>query len=132
MFPHKVSLYILSVIPYEAALVKLHKSPVALRFLACSANNGLRRPAVWLTSLFRALHPDLQSCWSQLLATANVTWNSDPTWYASKSTDVVDTVRRFNAANIPITQYVAGGGWHGYDVERLYTNIELSSISKSC
>jgi hypothetical protein len=45
----------MSVVPYEAALVKLHKTPVALRFLACSAENGLRRPAVWLTSLFRAV-----------------------------------------------------------------------------
>jgi hypothetical protein len=42
----------MSVVPYEAALVKLHKTPVALRFLACSAANGLGRPAVWLTSLF--------------------------------------------------------------------------------
>jgi len=31
----------LSIIPYEAALVKLHKTPVALRFLACSATNWL-------------------------------------------------------------------------------------------
>jgi hypothetical protein len=46
-----------------------------------------------------------------------------------KSTDVVDIVRRFNAANMPIRQYVAGGvRWHGYDVERLYTNIEIDDL----
>jgi hypothetical protein len=54
--------------------------------------NGLRKPAVWLTCLFRALHTDLQSCWSQLLASAHVPWHTDPAWYANKSTDVVDTV----------------------------------------
>jgi hypothetical protein len=68
----------MSVVPYEAALVKLHNTPMALRFLACSAENGLRRPAVWLTSLFRAVHPDLQSCWSQLLDASHVPWCDDP------------------------------------------------------
>jgi hypothetical protein len=123
----------LSVIPYEAALVKLHKTPVALRFLACSAANGLRKPAVWLTCLFRAVHTDLQSCWSQLLASAHVPWHTDPAWYANKSTDVVDTVRRFNATNMHARQFVDGGGWHGYDVERLYTNIEITDlVDKLC
>lgn len=35
-----------AVIPYEVALVKLHKTSVAFKFLACSAKNGLRQPAV--------------------------------------------------------------------------------------
>jgi hypothetical protein len=41
----------MSVVPYEAALVKLHKTPVVLRFLACSAENGLRAPPSGLVNL---------------------------------------------------------------------------------
>jgi len=41
----------------------------------------------------------------------------------------LSTGRRFNAANISVNEYVLlGGGWHGYDVERLYTNIELTDL----
>jgi hypothetical protein len=34
---------LLHTLSYEAALVKLHKNPVALRFLACTGTNGLKK-----------------------------------------------------------------------------------------
>jgi hypothetical protein len=56
----------LSVVPFGAALVKLHKDPIALRFLACSGANGLKLPAQWLTALLRSLRPDLKGLWEDL------------------------------------------------------------------
>lgn len=118
----------LSAVPYEAALVKLHKKPYALRFLACSGQNGLKQPAVWLTHLLRGLHPDLVKKWNALLERAGVRWTSEPPWYATKSSQVVDTVRRFNTTCMSAQQFEADGGWHGYDVVRLYTNIDLHDL----
>lgn len=42
----------LSLVPSAAALVKVHKTPTALRFLASSRRNGLKPPTLWLTALF--------------------------------------------------------------------------------
>lgn len=49
----------LQVLSYAKALVKLHKRPLQMRFLACSGDNGLKPVALWLTSLFRAINVDL-------------------------------------------------------------------------
>lgn len=120
-------LELLKVVPYEAALVKLHKQPVALRFLACSGTNGLKKPAVWLTALFKCLHPDLHTKWTNLLLQAGLDW-TDPPWYATRSAQVVDVVRRLNSYNMSLDDFQAGHGWHGYDVVRLYTNIDLQDL----
>jgi hypothetical protein len=60
---------LLHTIRCEAAFVKLHRNPAALRFLACSGANGSKIPAVRLTRLFRAVQPDLCTAWSELLRT---------------------------------------------------------------
>lgn len=117
----------LMILPFEAAVVKLHKQPVALRFLACSGSNGLKPPAMWLTTLFKCLHPDLMQKWSAVLLTANLEW-LDPPWYATRSAQVVDAVRRLNCMHLSLEEFVHGGGWHGYDVVRLYTNNDLHDL----
>lgn len=53
---------------------------------------------------------------------------TDPPWYASRSTQVVHAVRRMNYSNLSVSEFVHGGGWHGYDVVRLYTNIDLKAL----
>jgi hypothetical protein len=119
---------VLRAVPYEAALVKLHKQPYALRFLACSGTNGLKPPAVWLTALLRALHVDLAGAWRALLEQVGVDWATEPPWYAGRSVQVVDNVRRFNNTCMSRADFLAGRGWHGYDVVRLYTNIDLQDL----
>jgi hypothetical protein len=120
---------LLHTIPYEAALVKLHKTPVALRFLACSGANGLKIPAVWLTKMFRAVQPDLCVAWSELLRTFGVSWAHQPPWYATQSSQVTSTVQLFNSQPPSWAEYYAGGGWQGYDVIRLYTNIDIADLN---
>jgi hypothetical protein len=78
--------------------------------------------------LLRGIHPDLVAKWNALLEQAGVKWHSEPPWYATKSAQVVDTVRRFNTACMSKEQFEAEGGWHGYDVVRLYTNIDLNDL----
>lgn len=119
----------LTATPYQAALVKLHKNPIAMRFLACSGQNALKPPAQWLTCLLRAIQPDLESVWGKLFSGPLElrTVRCKP-WYATRSAQVVDTVRRFNYAHMSVADFVAGGGWQGYDVVRLYTNINTSDL----
>ena len=33
-----------------------------------------------------------------------------------------------NTLNVGHTEFVESGGWHGYDVVRLYTNIDLTDL----
>lgn len=71
-------------LPYAAALVKLHKSPIQFRFLACSARNGLKPVAMWLTPLFAAIHVDLNGVWHALLCRLQVDWKHLPPWSATR------------------------------------------------
>lgn len=75
----------LQAVPYEAALlVKLHKRPLELRFLACSAQNGLQKPpSIWLTALLRSVQPDLEILWTELLSKAGVTYTQNSAVYCS-------------------------------------------------
>jgi hypothetical protein len=59
-------------VPYAAALVKLHKNPFAFRFLACSGQNGLKQPALWLTALMRGIRPELHRRWCDTLKLAGM------------------------------------------------------------
>jgi hypothetical protein len=128
---------LLHIVPYEAALVKLHKNPVALRFLACSGANGLKKPAVWLTHLFRAVHGDLCASWTDLLRDFGqeerkhiIDWASEAPWYASKSSQVVRAVQLFNSQPPSWQEFQDSGGWQGYDVVRLYTNIDIADLNE--
>jgi len=116
---HKV----LSVVPYAAGLIKLHKSPYAFRFLACSKDNGLRQPALWVTSLLRAVHVDLQQIWKDVLTPTGVPWADAPAWFINDSALLAQCVARFNTERMPAAEFERGGGWQGADVVRLYTNI---------
>jgi len=120
----------LSSFPYQSGIVKLHKDPLQFRFLACSKRNGLKRPAVWLTHLFKGVHCDLVDAWTAKLAEAGVPWSGEPPWHATRSAQVVDIVRAFNSLNMSLEEFVEGGGWHGYDVVRLYTNIDIADLLK--
>jgi hypothetical protein len=123
----------LKVVPYAAALVKLHKTPTALRFLACSGANGLKLPAQWLTALLRSLRSDLVKMWEGQFAPLDLNAVKCPPWFATRSAEVVDAAHKFNLSNTSARKFVAGGGWKGYDVVRLYTNINTRDlIAKLC
>jgi hypothetical protein len=127
---------LLHTIPYEAALVKLHKNPVALRFLACSGANGLKKPAVWLTHMFRAVHQDLCAPWSDLLRDFGkedrhvIDWAGEAPWYASQSAQVVRAIELFNSQPPSYQEFLDSGGWQGYDVVGLYTNIDIADLNE--
>jgi hypothetical protein len=103
-----------------------------VRYLACSAQNVLKPPAQWLTCLLRSVRPDLDAKWDSLFfSVPNMPDLVDvhcPPWYASRSAEVVDIVRRFNLSATTEEEFVAGGGWPGYDVVRLYTNINTQDL----
>lgn len=120
-------------VPYETALVKLHKDPLQLRFLACNGKNGLKPVAMCLTSLFRSLDTDIHAAWCTLLHSSSIAfdWATEPPWFCNRSAAVVDIIRCFNSANVCEAEFTAGGGWHGYDFKRLYTNISQDDIIAS-
>lgn len=111
------------VLPCASALVKLHKQPTQFRFLACSSNNGSKSVALWLTALFAAIHQYLVEGWQRLLKDLEVAWKHLPPWYATQSVHIVNIVKHFNKLCVTLLEFVRGGGWMGFDVERLYTNI---------
>lgn len=81
-----------------------------------------------MTSFFKSVHCDLLACWADLLATTGVPWSDEPPWYVDNSSQVVDAVRHFNSTNMRHEEFREGGGWHGYDVVRLYTTIDLADL----
>lgn len=126
----------LRMLPYAAALVKLHKTPLQFRFLACSGMNGLRPVALWLNALLKTVHYDLCKVWSQLLnrlhvLTDAIDWKHLPPWYATRSAEVVAMVKFFNKLCMSTKEFTAGFGWQGYDVVRLYTNIPQDDLVQS-
>lgn len=112
----------------EAALVKLHKRPLVLRFSARSAQNGLKQPSLWLTALLRSVQPDTEALCPEPLHKAEVTLAGDAPWYATRSTQVVDTVRRFNIKCTPTDGLEADHPWRGDDVVCLHTNINTQDL----
>lgn len=114
--------------PYASAQVKLHKDPVTFRSLACSKGTGLQAPAKWLNHLFRGIHKDLEGVWKDLLTELRVQWVDSPPWYLTNPSQLVEVVRRFNAAKMTLADFKDGNGWQGADVARLYTNIEHDSL----
>jgi hypothetical protein len=115
-------------VPYAAALVKLHKQPYAFRFLACSGKNGLKPPALWLTALLRGIRPELHNTWCETLRSVKAPWWKEPPWFATRSVQVVDMVRGVNGCCFSKEKFEEGGGFQGYDVVRLYTNIDIQDL----
>jgi hypothetical protein len=118
----------LQVLPYAKALVKFHKQPLQMRFLACSGDNGLKPVALWLTGLFRAIHNDLVREWHKLLGSTKVTWAEDSPWYVTRSAQIVEMLHDFNSVRVSREQFVRTGGWQGFDFARLYTNIPQTDL----
>eukprot|EP00878_Enallax_costatus_P021790 GHUV01023092.1.p1 GENE.GHUV01023092.1~~GHUV01023092.1.p1 ORF type:complete len:597 (-),score=32.06 GHUV01023092.1:95-1885(-) len=118
-------------LPYAAALVKLHKSPLQFRFLACSSKNGLKVVALWLNALLSSIHHDLVLEWHKLLSRLGVDWRHLPPWYATRSAQVVSLVKHFNKLRVCESEFVRGSGWQGFDVVRLYTNIPQDDLVQS-
>jgi hypothetical protein len=114
-----------------SGLVKLHKKPIKFGFFACSRKNGLRKAARWLTALLRNLHEDLSGTWRDLLSSLGVSWADTPPWYLTSTSQLVDVVRRFNSKRMSFRDFIAGGGWKGADVVRLYTNIPHDSLTRA-
>lgn len=118
-------------LPYAAALVKLHKSPLQFRFLACSSKNGVKVVALWLNALLSSIHHDLVLEWRKLLTKLGVDWHHLPPWYATRSAQVVSLVKHFNRLRMNESDFLRGSGWQGSDVVRLYTNIPQDDLIQS-
>jgi hypothetical protein len=87
--------------PYASLLVKMHKTPVKMRFLACNGRNGLIPVAKLVTQLFRAVSPLLDTIWRDTLTAMGRDWAQDGPWMCSNSEGIVKTLRRFK-----------GEGWY--------------------
>ncbi|KXZ42972.1 hypothetical protein GPECTOR_108g167 [Gonium pectorale] len=97
--------------------MKMHKTPPAMCFLACSH----ACPASDISDVVtRALSTDFCRRWRAAFGT-------EP-WYCFNSSDVITTVHRFNAAAIPVA---ALGPMGAYDFARLYTNIPLDDLCRT-
>ncbi|KAF6256252.1 hypothetical protein COO60DRAFT_1530222 [Scenedesmus sp. NREL 46B-D3] len=114
--------------PYASLLVKMHKNPVKMRFLACNGRNGLIPVAKIVTQLFRAVSPLLDTIWCTTLSTMGRTWANDGPWMCHNSEGIVKTLRRFNLSCMRYDTYVHGHGWRAWDVVRLFTNIDQADL----
>jgi len=124
-------------LPYASATVKLHKEPSAMRFLACSGSCGLKTAAVWLTRLLRSVDHVNAELWRDFLHSSSINliqhfeWPPRQSWSSSRIHDILRFVEDINFANITHDEFIAGGGFQGRDVERLYTNIQLPELRSS-
>lgn len=119
----------LQVLPYAKALVKLHKKPLQMRFLACSGDNGLKPVALWLTSLFKAINVDLVREWRFQLRRCGVSWWMDDPFYITRSAKIPEAQGAFHGTRFTEEKCVASGGWQGWDFARLYTNIPQQDLT---
>jgi hypothetical protein len=60
----------------------------------------------------------------------DVDWANEPPWYVSQSAQVVRAVQLFNSQPPSYSEFQASGGWKGYDVVRLYTNIDITDLNE--
>jgi hypothetical protein len=114
--------------PYASLLVKMHKTPVKMRFLACNGRNGLIPVAKLVTQVFRAVSPLLEAIWGATLTAMGRSWAQDGPWMCSNSEGIVKTLRRFNVSCMRYDTYVRGHGWRAWDVFRLFTNIDQTDL----
>jgi hypothetical protein len=114
--------------PYAALLVKMHKNPVKMRFLACNGRNGLLPVALVVTMVFRGVQPIFKSIWTETLVTLKRTWSADGPWLCDNTEAIRTMVDRFNTSCMPYDEYVRGGGWRAWDVVRLFTNIDQQDL----
>jgi hypothetical protein len=75
--------------PYASLLVKMHKTPVKMRFLACNGRNGLIPVAKLVTQLFRAVSPLLATIWCANLTAMGRDWAQDGPWMCANSEGIV-------------------------------------------
>jgi len=104
---------------------------VALRFLACSFQNALKPPALWLTALFRASYPELCQAWSDTLRAAKLTGGTNHLGLAKIQHNWSMSLIGSMQSCMTHAQFTAGGGWQGYDVVRLYTDIDQQDLNSA-
>jgi len=126
----------MTVLPIAAATVKAHKPTAAMRYLACSQNNGLTDAAQWCTRLLDAIEPALVDAWTAMARTVptsvlqriGIDTDDMRPWLIKNSKAVVRMVTRFSQSGMSLEDYNLGGGFRAMDVEQLYVKIHLDDL----
>jgi hypothetical protein len=116
-------------LPFYAAITKLHKTPIANRYLVCSSSTSLADVSKWFTHLFRAILPDVDAAFAKTLARV------DPdlcplarSWILTNSQSLIPMIHCFNAAYV--AQHATANYFHqSFDFARLYTNLPLLDVA---
>jgi hypothetical protein len=106
---------------YANILVKMHKDPVAWRFLASCSSYNLKWVGKWL---FRRFLPELQALWTEALIAGGLQGiGTDEVWFLKNSYPVVNLIKRFNLARVSRAAFFSSGGVNSKDCTRMYTHI---------
>ncbi len=121
-------------LPFMSAMAKLHKTPIANRFLVNSYDTSLTLLSKWLTWAFKAIQGDLDSMFLNVLRSlgadgVQVATTIRKCWVINSSADVIPILQAFNAhytaQQHTNTQWVL----RCLDFARLYTNIPLQDLT---
>ena len=111
-------------LPVISLLPKMHKTPIAWRFLSLSYKNLLRPSAVLLTRALRGLQPDMFKIWDTLRFPAAGGWNC---WVLMDSAAFMPIIHDFNASKT-IEQHDFPPNLHQSDFQRLYTELDQQDL----
>ena len=114
---------------YAAVLVKMHKDPVAFRFLASCANYNLKKLGLWVTALCRGIEPGVQTLWDKQIVRGGLSGvGKDQVFFVKNSFPVVDLVKRFNLEQVSVEVFRSAGGVTSLDCTRMYSNMPQTDL----
>ena len=116
-------------LPYAVLLPKLHKPTIKFRVLTACNGVQLSRVGTWLTAIFRALQPATHTLWQKEVNRGHLSGvGADAPFYLTKSSDVIKMLSRFNARQIPATEFWAAGGIQGFDWTEMYPRLPAADL----
>jgi hypothetical protein len=59
-----------------------------------------------------------------------IDWANEAPWYASQLALVLRAVQLFNSQPPSWQEFMDSGQWQGYDVVRLYTDIDIADLNE--
>jgi hypothetical protein len=117
-------------VPYYAAITKLHKTPISMRFLVCSAQAPVAPVSIWLTFLFKAMSPTLDAMWIAAFP-GGLRRDACPlptSWILPNSESLISLLRTFDTSRTPEAHAHTPWLLQTYDFTRLYTNLPHAAL----
>ena len=123
-------------LPVYAAIAKLHKTPVASRFLTLSHDTSLTVLAKSVNEFLAAFSPSITKLWDVQMKTANMdsrvillTPTSTPeSWVIHQSPQVISRVQAYNRSMTAEEHHQAPRQVKTFDFQRLYTNLPQADL----